>query len=240
MTTHHIAENDPLITAQWVNIPRDGGVMRAYYAAPHTIGAGTPSIVMAMHIWGVDSDMRDIARGFASAGFATVIPELYGRFDAPNGDGATDYSEFAPFAQKLTADTVDPDIRAAAKWVKTLLPQSKTAIAGFCMGGVIALRRTVGYSDIFTAAAVWYGDVTKVDPLHVDIPIVGSYGANDSGIPPERVETFRKGLRVPNDIVVYPDAEHAFFDRERQSYQPAAADDSWLRAIAFLRARLNP
>ncbi len=54
-----------------------------------------------MHVWGVDASIRDIVRRYAKAGFAAIAPDLYARFGAPNGDGATDYTIFRPYSQKL-------------------------------------------------------------------------------------------------------------------------------------------
>lgn len=224
--------------AEFVAIPVEQGTLRAYYAAPEGAGAATPSVVLVMHVWGVDESMREAARRFAGAGIAAIVPDLYARFDAPDGDGATDHAPFVAFARQLTFEGVDPDLRAAAAWLKARLPHTKTAIAGFCMGGTMALRRAYGYRDVFAAAAVWYGNVADTDPALVDIPLVGSFGADDAGIPLEKVEAFRAGLRVPNDVVVYPNAGHAFCDAQRPRYAPDAAADSWERTIAFLHDRL--
>jgi carboxymethylenebutenolidase len=180
--------------------------------------------------------LRDGARRLAKDGFAVVLPDLYARFDAPDGDVETDIQAFFPFAKRLDASTVEPDVRAAAHWLKERFPNSKTAVAGFCMGGVIALHRAAGHADLFAAAAVWYGhpDVANVNPHDIDIPLVASYGADDAHIPVERVEAFFKQLRVPNDLKIYPNAGHAFCDRSRTSYEPLAAEDSYHRTVDFL------
>jgi carboxymethylenebutenolidase len=213
---------------------------RTFYAAPENVHEATPTLVLAMHLWGVDSNMRDVAQRFAKAGFATLVPDLYARYEAPDGDGATDHTLFVPLARSLTAQTVEPDIRSAALSLRERFPKTKTAIAGFCMGGVIALRRSAGHSDLFTAGAVWYGAIpTDLDPAHVDIPLVASYGALDAGIPVQSVEEFAAGLRVPNDVKIYSGAGHAFCDDRRAAYEPDAAQDSWTRSITFLRRALD-
>lgn len=213
---------------------------RTFYAAPQAIHEATPSIVIAMHLWGVDENMRDAARRFADAGFAAIVPDLYARWDVPDGDGATDHTQFVPFARNLSAETVEPDIRSAARTLRQRFPKTKIAIAGFCMGGVMALRRCAGHSDVFSAAAVWYGAIpAEADPARVDIPIVASYGALDTGIPVESVESFAAGLQVTNDVRIYPGAGHAFCDDRRASFEPVAAGDSWERAIRFLRLALD-
>ena len=226
------------VIAQWVEIERDGSPMRSYFAAPRNAGDATPTVVLAMHLTGIDRSMRNVANRFAESGFGCIIPDLYARFDAPDGDLVEDYKLFLPYAAKLAKETVDPDIRAGAAWLRAQHPRTKIAIAGFCMGGIMALVRAIGYSDIFNAAAVWYGAI-RIDPKLVEIPVVGNYGAEDHGIPVDTVEAFRAALPVPNDIVIYPNAGHAFADDTRPAYEKNAADDSWRRSLAFLRRYLE-
>jgi len=149
-----------------------------------------------MHLGGVNSEQRNTARRFAKCGFAIIVPNLYARFDAPDADVVgTDAARFVPLARSLSPATVEPDIAAATGWIKERFPQSKTAIAGFCMGGTMALVRTQGRSATFAAAAVWYGSLSGIDAAKVDVPIVASFGEKDSGIPLDAIEAFRAGRR---------------------------------------------
>ena len=234
-----IAENDSAITAQHVTIERDGAQLPAYYAAPRNVSPATPGVVVTMHLFGVDADQRDVARRFAKEGFATIVADLYARFDAPSGDNETEYKKFMPFAQKLTFETVDSDVRAAAAWLRTHIPNGKIAIAGFCMGGVMAMRRASGYSTIFSAVAAWYGISPDVAPESVDIPVVASYGGADASIPTEKINAYFDAVSVPHDVKIYPGAQHAFFDRTRPAFNAEAAADSWTRAITFLKQYLG-
>jgi carboxymethylenebutenolidase len=212
--------------------------MADYYAIPADANEWTPSVVLAMHIFGVDRHIRDSADRLAVAGFATVVPDLYDSLGAPDGDVENDYRKFIPFAQQLTFETVDPRITGAAKWLRDRFPGTKTAIAGLCMGGIIVLRRSYGYSAVFDAAAIWYGAIGDTEPTRVDIPIVGSFGGSDAGIPLSTVESFRARLSVANDVVIYPSAGHAFCDETRPSFDAEASRDSWRRTIEFLGERL--
>jgi carboxymethylenebutenolidase len=226
------------ITTSHVVIDRDGDLLPAYCAEPSNPDADTPSIVMAMHLTGVDAQQRHTARRFASEGFATVVPDLYARFDAPDGDVENDYRAFLPFTKLLTFETVDPDIRAAVKWLRSKYPRTHIAIVGSCMGGMMAVRRAHGYADVFSAAAIWYGRVSDVDPTTIDIRLVASFGSADHGIPLESVYAFAAGLTVPNDIEIYDGAAHAFCDQRGDAYEKNAAEDSWRRSVAFLRSHL--
>jgi carboxymethylenebutenolidase len=228
------------MSAEWIDLQRpDGSSFPAYYALPLNARPAAPSIVLAMHLWGVDGQLRDTARRFAAAGFVVLAPDLYARVGAPSGDGAVDYLTLLPYAKQLTFETVDPEVRAAAAFLREHHPHTKTAIAGFCMGGTMAWRRTNGYRDIFAAAAIWYGVVPETDPALVDIPVIGSFGADDSGIPLARVRAFFDGIQTRSDMQIYPHAGHGFFDERRSSYEPVAAAASWTRTLAFLKAELT-
>lgn len=234
-----IAEDDAAIDVQRIDVRRPDTIMPAYVAKPRNARPDTPGIVVVMHIWGVDESIRDVVRRFAKAGFAAIAPDLYARFRAPSGDGVADIAVFRPFNEKLQNAQVDGDLRAAALWLKTAHPQGKVGVAGFCSGGSTALRQAIDNDDVFAADAVWYGRVSGIDGSRIRMPIVGSYGEKDTSIPAETVRAFRKILRAPNDIAVYPTSGHAFFDHTRAAYVPVAAEDSWRRTMAFLTKYLK-
>ncbi len=192
-----------------------------------------------MHIWGVDTSIRDVVRRFAKAGFAAIAPDLYTRYGAPSGDGATDFSEFRPYSHLLDRPTYNGDIRSAALWLKAKFPEAKLGITGFCMGGHIVLVEAIDNGDLFAAACPFYGSLDEIDPANVHIPICGNYGARDTSIPAGGVRSFRAALHVPNDIVIYDQAGHAFFDDQRASYVASAAEDAWSRTLAFFAKYLG-
>lgn len=236
-----VPENDPSISVEHVEIRRPDIAMPAYYAQPRNATASAPGIVVVMHAWGVDESIRDVVRRFAKAGFAAIAPDLFARYDAPSGDGQSDFAAFRPFVEKLSAAAaqVDGDVRAAGLWLKSAHPQGKVGVTGFCMGGGIALRQAVVNDDVFSADAPWYGRVSGIDASKIHIPIAGNYGERDTGIPADTVRAFRSALRVPNDIAIYPTAGHAFFDDQRASYVAPAAQDAWRRTIAFFTKYLK-
>lgn len=234
-----VAEDDPSISTDRVELRRPDAAIPAYAAWPVRAPVNVPSVVVIMHIWGVDTSIRDVVRRFAKAGIAAIAPDLYARFGAPSGDGSTDIGTFRPFASQLDRKQYDGDIRSAALWLSTKFPSTKTAVLGFCMGGHIALIQALDNADIFSAVCPFYGSLKDIDPDKVHMPVCGSYGARDTSIPADDVRTFRSLLRVPNDIRVYNTAGHAFFDDQRASYVPAAAEDAWKRTVDFLFAQLG-
>lgn len=234
-----VSENDPAIVVEHVELQTADGAIPAYAATPKGATATTPGVVVVMAIWGVDTSIRDVVRRFAKAGFAAIAPDLYSRLGAPSGDGATDFSVFPPFAQKLQRPQTASDLKAAAQWLKARHSGARLGVTGFCMGGTIALRQAIDNADVFSADAVWYGKVADIDPAAIHMPMLGNYGERDTGIPADGVRAFQAKLQVPNDIVIYADAGHAFFDDQRRSYVPDAAEDAWRRTLAFFTKYLK-
>jgi carboxymethylenebutenolidase len=228
-----VNEDDPAIAIERVSLARPDTAVAAYAAWPVKATPATPSVVVIMHVWGVDTSIRDVVRRYAKAGFAAIAPNLYARFDAPSGDGATDFTTFRPYAQRLDRAQYAGDIRAAALWLAAKFPGTKTGVTGFCMGGRIALNAAVDDRDRFAAAAPFYGPLSEVDPKALRIPVCGSYGARDKSIPAQSVRDFFAALTVPNDLRIYDAAGHAFFDDQRASYVATAAADAWQRTIGW-------
>jgi carboxymethylenebutenolidase len=234
-----VPEDDPAIVVERVALDRADIVLAAYAAWPKSAGSQTPSVVVIMHVWGVDTSIRDVVRRYAKAGFAAIAPDLYGRFGAPSGDGSTDYTIFRPYAKQLDRSQMRGDVAAAVTWLRAKFSQTKAAITGFCMGGHIVLEETIDNGPLFLAAAPFYGAVAGIDPKAVKIPICGSYGGRDTGIPAADVRAFAAALTVPNDFKIYDEAGHAFFDDQRASYVASAAQDAWERTIAWFRRYLG-
>jgi len=246
-----VAEDDPDIIVERPQLDRPGGAIDAYAAYPRGAVKTTPGVVVVQHIWGIDTSIRDTVRRFAKAGYVSIAPDLFSRLGAPSGDGASDFSIFSPVAQKLVDDQVDGDIAAGAVWIRSRagvapgVRPPKIGVNGFCMGGSISLRAAVD-SPQFDAAAVWYGKIrqatsalgraTEISIAYTDkvlMPIVGSFGGRDTSIPVDDVRTLQARLKVPNDLKIYDEAGHAFFDDQRQSYVASAATDGWRRTLAW-------
>nr|MBA2548056.1 dienelactone hydrolase family protein [Burkholderiaceae bacterium] len=97
------------------------------------------------------------------------------------------------------------------------------------------------------AGVAWYGptvrsyhpgDRTAVDvAAQIKVPLLGLFGGVDAGIPNETVDEFGRALKsagnVLSQIVIYPEAGHAFHADYRPGYRKDAADDGWSRLTAW-------
>lgn len=247
-----VSDRDPAISAQQVMLARPDQPIPAYAAYPRHATAVTPGVVVVQAIWGVDAQLRDVVRRLAKAGYVAIAPSLFARSkDVPNGDGSTDYKVFQPFAQALVDGVVDGDVAAGATWIRQRVKAAeeqrppKIGVMGFCMGGSNALRAAVDDAN-FDAVVVFYGKVrwgqSNDGPItdmalawtdKVRVPLMGNYGGRDTGILPDDVREMAKRLTVPNDVKIYDEAGHAFFDDTRESYVASAATDAWTRTLTW-------
>ncbi len=68
--------------------------------------------------------------------------------------------------------------------------------------------------------------------------MLGLYGGKDDGIPLSSVDAMRAALAKGgsgSDIVVYPEAGHAFYADYRPSYVESAAHDGWKRCTDWFK-----
>ena len=95
------------------------------------------------------------------------------------------------------------------------------------------------------ATVSFYGGFKKVPTQRekLSAPLLLIYGENDKGVPAEQGRELEQKLRAMGkdvELVVYPGADHAFFNDTRpEVHNPSAAADAWRRAVALFRANLT-
>ena len=236
-----VREDDPAIAASDVRLEGAGfgESIRGYAARPREARADTPGIVVVHHLWGVDTQIRDVVRRFAKEGFIAIAPALYSRFDAPSGDGATDNTPFLPIAQQMADQRAYAgDITAAREWLRAQSPNGKVGILGFCLGGTLVFEQLIDSHD-FDAAVVFYGDPNAGAGARITTPVLGIFGELDTIIAIQDAQTLFAEIPAPHDLRIYANAGHAFFDDTRARYVPDAADDAWQRTLAWFEERLK-
>lgn len=235
------------LVAGQVKIPVKDGTIPAYRAVPAT-GRNFPVVLVIQEIFGVHEHIQDVCRRFAKLGYLAIAPELFVR----QGDVSklSSVDEIRPIVAKVPDAQVLSDLDATVNWARKSGKgnTNRLAITGFCWGG----RTTwlyAAHNPNVKAGVAWYGrlvgDSTAVTPKHpVDIastlkvPVLGLYGGKDTGIPLNTVEQMRDRLKASSSksqIIVYPDAPHAFFADYRPSYREKEANEGWQRLQAWFK-----
>ena len=97
----------------------------------------------------------------------------------------------------------------------------------------------------FAATVINYGHLaTDADSLNeISASILGIFGGQDRGIPVDDVKKFEQTLKQQGkrvEIVIYPDAGHAFQNpNNKTGYRGDDAADAWKHATSFLASTLK-
>lgn len=203
-------------------------------------GKGTaPAVVVVHEWWGLNSQIREIARKLGRQGYVAIVPDLY------HGQVAGDAERAHELSRALDEDQAIGDLEAAVAWLRAQPRSAKgrIGVVGFCMGGSLSQSLALRAPEI-SAAVMFYGrpetDPGKLASLRG--PLQGHFGAEDGGIAVARVEELRAALGKGGknaEIYVYPGAGHAFMHEGRPSYHPDAARQAWARTLAFLQKQLK-
>jgi carboxymethylenebutenolidase len=227
----------------------NGTAVPVYRAQPAG-KTGLPVILVISEIFGVHEHIADVARRFAKLGYLALAPDLFVR----QGD-ATKAPSQAELMKNIVGKTPDSevlaDLDAVVAWAKANGGNTdKLGVTGFCWGG----RQTwlyAAHNPNVKAGVAWYGRVvgekSAISPVHpIDVadkikaPILGLYGAKDTGIPVESLDKLKAALAAAGNtkstIVVYPNSGHAFHADYRPSYNEADAKDGFARAVAWFKA----
>ncbi len=233
-----------------------GGTQVPVYRAQPAGQKNLPTVLVVSEIFGVHEYIADVARRFARAGYLALAPELFVRQGDPQA-----YGEIAKIQSEIIAKVPDAqvmaDLDACVAWAAQNNGNAdRLGITGFCWGGRITWLYAAHQAKV-RAGVAWYGRVsgavTPNNPAHpVDLaaqlkaPVLGLYGAADTGIPVSQVDLMKQALAgatsnraaQASQFVVYPDAPHAFHADYRASYRQGPATDGWQRAQDWFKKYL--
>ena len=237
------------LQAGMVEIDVNGFALPAYRAMPQgksQKAGGWPVVLVISEIFGVHAHIADVCRRLAHQGYMALAPALFVR----QGDAAS-YTDIPKLMSEVIAQVPDAqvmaDLDAAVQWASKNGGNTKRlAITGFCWGGRITWLYAAHRPEL-KAGVAWYGrldgapsEQQPTQPLDIaaelTAPVLGLYGGQDQGIPLDDVEAMREALKAankPSQIIVYPDAPHAFHADYRPSFRKDAAEDGWKRLLEW-------
>ena len=232
-----------------------GFALPAYRAVP--LGATCPPVVLVVpEIFGLHAHITDVVRRLAHRGYLAIAPDVMAR----QGD-ASAYTDMATLMAELVSKVPDAqvlqDLDTVMDWAGAQGGDlGRLGVTGFCWGGRITWLYAAHQARV-KAGAAWYGRLagnkTALTPRHpveaaVDLqaPVLGLYGALDSGIPLDTVAAMRAALAEGSSsarasrIDVVPDAPHAFYADYRPGYRHAAAQAAWREMLAWFASNGVP
>ncbi|HEX7361335.1 MAG TPA: dienelactone hydrolase family protein [Bryobacteraceae bacterium] len=233
--------------AHEIKIASGSDQLPAYEAVPEQ-GGPFPVVLVVQEIFGVNDHIKDICRRLANEGYFAIALDLFAR----QGDVSkmTNIQEVLhKIAPNVSDEQVLADLDASVEYARASGKGDveRLGITGFCWGGRIVWLYAAHQSQLHAAAA-WYGRLTtgfqKGGKQPIDVaaelkaPVLGLYGGKDQSIPMADVERMRKAIQRAGkigEIVVYPDAGHAFNADYRPSYHEASSKDAWAKMLAWFK-----
>ena len=188
---------------------------------------------------GLNDWVRSVAARFAGAGYSALAIDLLSE------EGGTGH--FADPAQATAAlSAVQPDrfiadLNSGVTELQMRVPGRKIAVVGFCFGGGLVWRLLASGVPDLSAAVPFYGPLPdNPDFAASRAAVLALYGALDTRVTSSKAAAKAALDRADliNDIVVEPNADHAFFNDTGPRYNAAAAADAWGRVLDWFGRHL--
>ena len=223
--------SDPHIAYAEVN----DEVAYGHFVFPSDMIEPLPAVIMIHEWWGLNDNVRAMANRLAGEGYIVLAIDLYGGQVAKSAEAARQMMLSVVESPEYASE----NIRQAYDFLNNIAGAPRIASLGWCFGGGWSLNAALLFPEDLDAAVIYYGqvtdDVNKLLPLNV--PILGLFGAEDTGIPIASVRAFEAALqrlRKNFDIQIYPEVGHAFANPTGATYNAGVADDAWKRTLEFL------
>jgi carboxymethylenebutenolidase len=197
-----------------------------------------PGVVVIHEVYGLNDQIKEICRRFASAGYAALAVDLF-----------TDRNRAVCMTRYMAGMLLGSvnrygvsDLKSALTYLakNRAIDAKRLGAIGFCMGGSFAVAWACTDSRLKAIAPFYAVNPRPLDVVSRLCPVVGSYPENDFTAKAGRtldVELDRHG--IAHDIKIYPGAEHSFVNTASKAYNQAAAEDSWTRVMKFFGDKIG-
>ncbi|HET8658305.1 MAG TPA: dienelactone hydrolase family protein [Micromonosporaceae bacterium] len=234
-TTSQLSEDDSGETA-WAPVPREsitfagprGTLMAAWAAAAKPRGG-----VLVIHEnRGLTEHIRTVAGRLAASGYSALALDL---LSEEGGTGAfPDEAAVAAALAQIPPERFVADMKASVTELRRRVSGKKLAAVGFCFGGGMVWRLLASGEPRLVAAAPFYGPFPEGGSLAGNrAAVLGVYGGLDSRInatlPAAKAALEAAGLTY--ELVMFTEANHAFFNDTGTRFNPHAAAEVWRRTL---------
>ena len=206
-----------------------------FLAKPNVEGQ-YPAIVMIHEWWGLNDNIKQMAKKLASHGYVVLAVDLY------EGQVGTTAEEARQLRTSFEQSQLTENMNSAVSYLKEHHFPSSIGSIGWCFGGGQSLNLALNNEDM-DATVIYYGQVvTDTEELSkLSWPVLGIFAELDNGIPPETVHEFEMSLDengIENDIIIYPGVNHAFANPSGDRYAPDESKDAWQKTLKFFKNNL--
>ncbi len=210
-----------------------------YFVFPSDMVEPLAAIIVIHEWWGLNDNIRAMADRLAAEGYIVLAIDLFGGKIATSADEARQ----SVLSTIEDSELASENIRQAYDFLSTAAGAPRIGSLGWGFGGGWSLSAAMLFPDQLDAVVIYYGQVTGDEELlrPINAPILGLFGANDSGISVETLQQFEAALerlRKSHEIHVFPGVDHAFANPTGNTYNADVAEDAWVKTLKFLNYNL--
>lgn len=214
--------------------------LEGFLAMPADAAEPLPGILVIHDRWGLNEDVKALARRLATEGYVALAVDLYGGAIAETPERA----QALMTEVQADADGARNNLRQAYDYLDKYAFAPRIGVFGWSTGGSWSLQTALLYPDTLDAMVTYYGALsTNRDELaKLNVPILGFYAGNDPSIPVRQVQDFREllgGLGKRAEVLIMPGVAHGFANPADANYDERAASEAWTQTLAFLQRNLK-
>jgi carboxymethylenebutenolidase len=236
-----VPKGDARVQADYLKYPSPAGhgEMRGLFAKPSGATGRLPGVLVVHENRGLNPYIEDVARRVALAGFVAFAPDaLY-----PSGGYPGNDDDGRAMQAKLDRGRIVEDFVAATQFLQGHGDcNGRVGVVGFCFGGAIANTLAWRLPDVIRAAVPYYGGQPSAEEAaKIKGALLIHYAELDTRVNAgwPAYEEALKANRIEYEAYIYPKVNHGFHNDTTPRFDPAAAELSWNRTIAFFKKKLG-
>ena len=231
-----VPANDPALeSAGMVSFASGGVTVHAYLSRPK--GAGPfPAVVVIHENRGLLEHFKDVTRRLAKLSYVALAVDLAST-EGGTDRFTSDLAQVTAILGRTPPERMVEFLNAAVRYLQAqrFVRGNRIGVTGYCFGGGMTWRLATANADL-RAAVPYYGANPPIeDVAKIKAAVLAIYGGQDerinAGIPAVRDAMQKAG--VTHEIVIYPGADHAFFNDTGPRYNASAARGAWDRTVGW-------
>ena len=183
---------------------------------------------------GLTDHIRNVAGRYAASGWSALALDLL----SEEGGTASfpGEAEVSAALATIPPERFDADMKAAVTELGKRVSRKPLAATGFCFGGGMIWRLLAAGEGRLSAAAPYYGSFPEGGSLkRARAAVLGVYGGLDTRINATQAAAVAalEAARLEYEILVFTEANHAFFNDTGTRFAAQAAEEAWRRTVGW-------
>jgi carboxymethylenebutenolidase len=228
-----VSPDDPAVSAGDIQFAGEGATLLGYLARPAQAGSH-PLVLVCHENRGLTEHIKDVTRRLAKAGYAALAVDLLSR---QGGTSTLDSSQVPGALGNIDPEQFAQDFRSSLGYLQaqSYAEADRVGMVGFCFGGGVTWLAATRIAEL-KAAVPFYGPHPPLEDVKdIQAAVLAIYGERDQRIN-QGISEIEAAMQQNDKVfekIIYPDADHAFFNDTGPRYNPQAAQDAWQRLLAW-------